>query len=121
VPGDDVPGDDLHAADHVTAAEPDIREVSAAEPGPVDEDAVRVPNADETDQAIGKANRALAEIHARDVADADEAERHRAEQLNQYHAQDRAAEQHDVDDDGAGIEPAGYDRTDTLSTGSDLR
>jgi hypothetical protein len=49
-------------------------------------------------------------MRARDEADAEEAERHCADQLNQFRADDHAAERHV--DDGAEYEPAGYDRAD---------
>jgi len=71
---------------------PDIREVAASEPGPVGEDHVRVPTADETSAAVEKANRALAEIRAREEADAREEAEHRAEQLTHWQARDEEVE-----------------------------
>ena len=84
----------------------DLREVAAAESRPVAEDVVRVPSADETSAAIEKANRALAEMHARDVVDTHEADQHRAEELNRWHAQDQAAEQETTDHTAVDDEPA---------------
>jgi len=89
-------------------AELDIREVAAAEPAPVAEDVVRVPSADETDRAIEQASRALAEIRARDVIDAEEAEQHRAAQLNSFHTHDQAADGQEYLD-----ESVSYERADT--------
>jgi hypothetical protein len=51
-----------------------------------------VPTADETSAAVDKANRALAEIRAREVADAREEAEHRAEQLSQWRARDQEVE-----------------------------
>ena len=54
---------------------------------------MRVPSADETAAAVTRAQRALAEIRARDAAEEREAaEQQRAEQLSRWHAQDLAAE-----------------------------
>ena len=79
--------------DHeVEASGPDIREVAASEPSPVAEDHVRVPSADETSAAVEKANRALAEIRAREDADAREEAEHRAEQLTHWQARDEEVE-----------------------------
>jgi hypothetical protein len=75
----------------------DIREVAAEEPATVDEDEVRVPSADETAAALGRAHRALAEIKARDEADAAEETAHRADELAQWQANDTAD---DLDGDG---------------------
>ena len=74
-------------------AEPDLREAATAEPVPTEEDTVRVPTADETADSVTRAQRALAEIRARDAAEQREAaEQQRAEQLSRWHAQDQAAE-----------------------------
>ncbi|WP_246633756.1 hypothetical protein, partial [Pseudonocardia nigra] len=101
------PGADVHATDETVAPPPervevpdrDLREIAADEPAPVDEDTVRVPSAEETSDAIEKANRALVEMRARDAADAQEAEEHRAEELNRWHTDDHADETADVDED----------------------
>jgi hypothetical protein len=74
---------------------PDIREVAASEPVPVGKDHLRVPTADETSAAVEKANRALAEIRAREEADAKEEAEHRAEQLTSWQARDEEVETHD--------------------------
>ncbi|MDD7967789.1 MobF family relaxase [Actinomycetospora lemnae] len=84
---------DHDGEDHeVEPSEPDIREVAASEPSPVAEDHVRVPTADETSAAVEKANRALAEIRAREDADAREEAEHRAEQLTHWQARDEEVE-----------------------------
>uniref|UniRef100_UPI001C5E1DE7 hypothetical protein n=1 Tax=Pseudonocardia nigra TaxID=1921578 RepID=UPI001C5E1DE7 len=51
----------------------------------------------------------LVEMRARDAADAQEAEEHRAEELNRWHTDDHADETADVDEDTVGYKPAGYD------------
>ncbi|MEJ2862589.1 MobF family relaxase [Actinomycetospora flava] len=76
----------------VEASDPDIREEAEAEPAPLAEDHVRVPTADETNAAVEKANRALAEMRARDEADAKEEADHRAEQLTHWQSRDEAVE-----------------------------
>jgi hypothetical protein len=58
----------------------------------VAEDHVRVPTADETSAAVEKANRALAEIRAREEADARADEQRRSEQLTHWQARDATAE-----------------------------
>ena len=68
---------------------PDLREIAAAEPAQRAEDVVRVPTADQTADAIDRANRALAEIGARDILDAHEAAEHRTAQLARWHADDQ--------------------------------
>jgi conjugative relaxase-like TrwC/TraI family protein len=90
--------------------EQDIREVVADEPRAEAEDDVRVPSADETAAAVDRAQRAIAEIRARDTADAAEQE-HRAEQLTQWHERDEVAEE-PVHDDGDvdQPEPVGMDQ-----------
>ena len=75
--------DDL--GEHVDIGRPDLREIAAAERAPVAEDVVRVPSAAETSDAIERANRALAEMRARDAMDAQEAAEHRAEELGRWH------------------------------------
>jgi conjugative relaxase-like TrwC/TraI family protein len=81
---------------HVDAAETaveDVRVVAEAEPPVVEADQIRVPSADETAETIARAQRALAEIQARQAADeqraADEA---RAEELARWAADDAATE-----------------------------
>jgi len=85
-------------ADLTDVPDPDIRDVAAVEPAPVDEDAVRVPTPQETADAIADANRALAEMCAREAADQQEAE-HRAAELARWHATGEAAAEHDDVDD----------------------
>jgi conjugative relaxase-like TrwC/TraI family protein len=80
----------------------DVRDVAAEEPSAVGEDDVRVPTANETSAAIERANRALAEINARNELDAQEDLDHRAEQLTEWKARDAEVETNepttDVDD-----------------------
>ena len=69
----------------------DIRDVAAAEPAPVDEDVVRVPSADEMAESVRRAQRALAEIRAREAADAErEVDESRVDQLARWHEDDQA-------------------------------
>ncbi|NYD39861.1 MobF family relaxase [Actinomycetospora corticicola] len=77
-------------------SERDLREVAAYEPGPTNEDDVRVPTADETSAAIGRANRALVEMKARDEIDAAEEADHRSEQLADWQARDADVETEDA-------------------------
>ncbi|MEJ7744426.1 MAG: hypothetical protein WKF73_18920 [Nocardioidaceae bacterium] len=109
--------EDARAAerDRVEVPEPDVREVAAAEPAPVEEDVVRVPSADETARAIEDANRALIEMQAREAADVHAEEQHRAAELTRWHTDDQTAdvevaEMEGVDDahaDYGSYEPAG--------------
>src|SRR5439155_24128197 len=55
--------------DAAGTALPDIRDTAAPEPPQRGEDAVRVPSADETADAIARAQRALAEIEQRRLHD----------------------------------------------------
>ncbi len=72
----------------------DLREIAADEPAPADEHIVRVPTAQETADAVQRAQRALDEIAERDATDtARAAEEARADQLNRWHADDTATEQ----------------------------
>ena len=77
--------------DRVDVPEPDVREIAAAEPAPVEEDVVRVPSADETARAIEEANRALIEMQAREAADTHAEEQHRAAELTRWHTDDQTA------------------------------
>jgi hypothetical protein len=54
-----------------------------------------VPTADQTADAIDRANRALAEIGAREILDAHEAAEHRNAQLARWHTEDQLALEHD--------------------------
>ncbi|WP_328304473.1 MobF family relaxase [Actinomycetospora sp. NBC_00405] len=94
-PADEAADDEPEGID-LEPAGPDIREEAAAEPEPVAEDHVRVPTADETSSAVEKANRALAEIRAREEADARNEEEHRAEQLAQWQTHDAPSETADA-------------------------
>jgi hypothetical protein len=88
-------GDIRRAKQHVHSDDAiDLRERVADEAAPVDQDAVRVPSAQETTESVRRAERALAEICARDAADAENsAAESRAEQLSRWHAEDtRTAE-----------------------------
>lgn len=98
----DVPGGDHHE-ERPVAEQPDhdIREVAADEPRPQAEDDVRVPSADETAAAVESAQRALAEIRAREIADAAAEEQHRADQLSHWHDHDQIAEAADSAADDA--------------------
>jgi conjugative relaxase-like TrwC/TraI family protein len=83
--------DDSAQVDVETLA-PDIRELAATEPPPVAEDAVRVPTADETANAAADANRALAEIRARDAGDQRREAEERAAQLRRWYSDDHGAD-----------------------------
>src|SRR5262249_32309298 len=78
---------------HPDAAEinvKDIRDTAAREPHRSGEDEVRTPTAGETTDSVRRAQRALAEIRARDAADRKrEAEQARSVQLNRWHHHDR--------------------------------
>jgi len=91
----DIREQDRHVAEPPVA---DIRDVAAAEPPPVDEDAVRVPDAAETSAAIDRAQRGLAEIHAREAAEEREAAEHRAEDLSRWHDADQPLDETDAED-----------------------
>ena len=94
---DDVPArreqedDAAPQQDRVEVPEPDVREIAAAEPAPIGEDVVRVPSADETARAIEDANRALIEMQAREAADSQAEEEHRAAELTRWHTDDQIA------------------------------
>jgi len=96
---------DAGAADDATAVAPlevpdrDIRELTADEPAPTNEDAVRVPRPEETADHYIKATRSLAEIQARRAADEQEQVEHRAAELDRWHNDDQAAAAADLDDD----------------------
>jgi hypothetical protein len=97
---------ELPTPDHgpgVETAAPDIRDIAAAEPTRVEDDAVRVPSADETADNLTRAQRALAETRQRQ---ADEqrhaAEQARAQQLARWHADDHTAHQQHRHDHTAG-------------------
>jgi conjugative relaxase-like TrwC/TraI family protein len=100
-------GADRRAVDnsaHPDAAEtavPDVRQAGAAEPRRDNEQEVRVPTSAETADAVRRAQRALAEIRARESADRQRAaEDARVEQLARWHNErrDRAATRDDTDD-----------------------
>ena len=92
---DDEPADDREQGFHAPP-EPDIREVADAEPPLAAEDNVRVPTADETSAAVDRANRALAEIRAREETDAREEEQHRADQLATWQVRDETDDSADM-------------------------
>jgi conjugative relaxase-like TrwC/TraI family protein len=79
---------------HPDAAETsieDIRDMAAREPQRGGEDQVRTPTAGETADSVRRAQRALAEIRARDADDRRrEAQQARSDQLNRWHQRDRA-------------------------------
>ncbi|MGY4772886.1 MobF family relaxase (plasmid) [Kribbella sp. CWNU-51] len=102
----------------------DIREVAADEQRVAESDTPRVPSADETAEAVRRAQRALIEIqHRRDAEDrhADAEAEARAEELARWHADDTNTEQHKAtavtadstdqatDDHAPVLELGGYD------------
>jgi hypothetical protein len=82
---------------------PDIRDIVAAEAPRIEDDAVRVPSAEETADNLARAQRALAETRQRQ---ADEqrhaAEQARAQQLARWHTDDQTAHQQHTQDHTAG-------------------
>jgi conjugative relaxase-like TrwC/TraI family protein len=94
------------AADAVETAVPDVREVAAEEPAEAAEDVVQVPTAEDTADAVARAQRALAEIRQCEQAEAQlAAEEARAEQLARWHTDD-AARQAAADDMARAVEMA---------------
>jgi hypothetical protein len=71
----------------------DLRDQAASEPRQLDEDAVRVPSADEVTTALDRAHRALVEINAREAYESGDEAEERAADLNRWSADDRAAEE----------------------------
>jgi conjugative relaxase-like TrwC/TraI family protein len=97
---------DHYAASIVDPADPDIRQVAEAWPAPGDDATMRVPNLDETADAVRRAQLALAEITRRIALDnAREADYARSQQIARWHAEDQAA-QIDLGDD---LGDLGYD------------
>ncbi len=90
---------------HPDAAETnieDVRDTAAREPQRGGEDHVRVPTSGETADSIRRAQRALAEIRARDAADHKrEADQARSAQLNRWHQDDRQAHAREAGHDNA--------------------
>jgi hypothetical protein len=91
------PVTELPTPEHGPGAEtsaPDIRDIAAAEPPQIEDDAVRVPSADETADNLARAQRALAETRQRQ---ADEqrhaADQARAQQLARWHTDDQTTHQ----------------------------
>jgi hypothetical protein len=82
---------------------PDIRDIAAAEPPRIEDDAVRVPSADETADNLARAQRALAETRQRQ---ADEqrhaADQARAQQLARWHTDDQTTHQQHTQDHTTG-------------------
>jgi hypothetical protein len=91
-PVTEIPTDD-HSPRLETAA-PDIRDIAATEPERIEDDAVRVPSAEETANNLARAQRALAETRQRQADDqrhaADQA---RAQQLARWHTDDQTTHQ----------------------------
>ncbi|WP_238589121.1 MobF family relaxase [Pseudonocardia sp. HH130629-09] len=86
----DLREDDDHAAD---SRRPDLRDEATREPAPlVDEDAVRVPDADATAHSLDHAGRVLDEISYRESADELEDADRRGEELARWHSDDRIAD-----------------------------
>ncbi|MCO1657874.1 hypothetical protein [Pseudonocardia humida] len=61
-----------------------------------------MPTFQETDAHVAHARRVLAEMTARAVEDTREAEQHRSQELNDWHAQDHAGQRDDGQDYGDG-------------------
>jgi conjugative relaxase-like TrwC/TraI family protein len=84
----------------------DIRDQAARETKReprAEHDWTRVPTADETADAITRAQRALAELEARTAAEQRrDAEEHRARQIARWHADDRAAQREAADEHNLG-------------------
>ncbi|MCO7192558.1 ATP-dependent RecD-like DNA helicase [Pseudonocardia sp. McavD-2-B] len=95
----DHPGDARDSASAEDGAESLREDVREARPVQTEEDVVRVPEAEQTEQAVQHARRILDEIAYRDAAD--EPEDERAAQLFRWHADDAVACDSDdsVDDD----------------------
>ncbi|MEU4292089.1 MobF family relaxase [Kribbella sp. NPDC026596] len=100
----------------------DIREVAAGEAPVAEADAPRVPSADETAEAVRRAQRALIEIQHRRAAEerhADDEAEARAEELARWHTDDARSAQADTaaataadrgaDDRGPVMQLGGYD------------
>jgi hypothetical protein len=97
----EVPSHD-HRPGAETAA-PDIRDIAAAEPARIEDDAVRVPSADETADNLARAQRALAETRQRQAAEQRHAaEQARAQQLARWHTDDQTTHQQHTHDHTTG-------------------
>lgn len=84
---------------------PDLRHIAATEPKPVEDDAVRVPSADEAANSIARAQRALSEItHRRAIEDVRAADEARSQQLARWHADERDTQAQVADRDGTALE-----------------
>jgi hypothetical protein len=89
------PGVQTHATD--------IRDIAATEPARIDNDAVRVPSADETADNLARAQRALAETRQRQAAEQRHAaEQARAQQLARWHTDDQTTHQQHTHDHTTG-------------------
>ncbi|MFG1820387.1 MobF family relaxase [Kribbella sp. NPDC049174] len=113
---------DLDRAALDSQAPVDIREIAAGEERVAESDTPRVPSADETAEAVRRAQRALIEIqHRRDAEDRHEAAEAeaRAEELTRWHADDISAErggaaparsgEHTAEDSAPVMELGSYD------------
>ncbi|MFD1235879.1 MobF family relaxase [Pseudonocardia benzenivorans] len=113
-PHRDITEVDLHNADHdmrdypagadddagarpETAVE-DLREIAAREPRPVGEDLMRVPTAKDVAGSLDRAARTLAEIQAREAAEEQADDDHRAAELARWHTDDHTSTYHDERD-----------------------
>jgi hypothetical protein len=76
----------------------DIRDVAAAEPRERQEDVVRVPAAEEVEGPTRRAQRSLAEIHAREAYEQEAEIDDRTAELARWNDDDRAAEEAAVDE-----------------------
>jgi hypothetical protein len=95
VADDHGPGVETHA--------PDIRDIAAAEPARIEDDAVRVPSADETADNLARAQRALAETRQRQADEQRHAtEQARAQQLARWHTDDHTTHQQHTQDHTTG-------------------
>jgi hypothetical protein len=110
-PRDDHARHDHRDAGAAETAVADLREVAAVEPKPVAEDVVRVPSADQTSAAIAQAQRALAEIQAREAVDRQADTEHRAAELTRWHADDQHLDAESVDHDLDPADTPTLDRT----------
>src|SRR4030095_6595903 len=100
--------DNAAEAEPVAADEPDLRQVAAAEPPPVEPDTVHSATAEQTADAVRRAQRAIAEMRQRQaVEDAHAAEEAaRATQLTRWHARDAAERETTASAAQAEAEPA---------------
>ncbi|TCK21394.1 hypothetical protein EV378_5377 [Pseudonocardia endophytica] len=90
---------DDRAADAAESRQSDLRDEAAAEPQPLDEDVVQVPDADATARSLDRAERVLDEISYRDSAEEGDDVDRRGEELSRWHVDDQTADAGVADDD----------------------